>query len=105
MCDGDRGSLLTTSAVGTTPPRGGGVGQGRSDADTDAVADADVDDEGEAKEGGDVGEDEELIGMGEDDTLDAVGGICGEGDEGRGGGLDIERPPRRPFTQPSLISH
>ena len=48
---------LTISTVGTTPSQWGGVSHGRSDADVEADADADKDDEGEAREGGDVGED------------------------------------------------
>ena len=51
LCDNDRGSLLTTSTVGTTPPLGGGVGRDRSDADMDADTDADADEEGETREG------------------------------------------------------
>ena len=34
----------------------GGVGHGRSDADADDDADANADEEGEAREGGDLGE-------------------------------------------------
>ena len=60
----------------------GRFGRGRSDADADA------DEEGEARKGGDLGEDEELIWRGGDDTVDAAGGRCGGGAEGRGGGPD-----------------
>ena len=42
----------------------------------DADADADTDEEGEAREGGDVGKDGELIKRGGDDTVDAAGGSC-----------------------------
>ena len=38
--------------------RRGGVGPSRLDADTDADADADTDEEGEAREGGYLGEEE-----------------------------------------------
>ena len=68
-------------------------------------ADADADKEGEAREGGDLGEYEDLIGRGGDDTVDAVGGLCIWGAEGQGKGLDIERPPPRPSPRPSLIYH
>ena len=50
-----------------------GVHTHRSDAD----ADANADEEREAREGGDLGKDEELIGRGGDDTVDAAGGRCG----------------------------
>ena len=53
----------------------GGVGRGRSYA----YADADTDEEVEAKEGVDVVEDEELIGRGGDDTVDAASGRGGMG--------------------------
>ena len=75
---------LTTSTVSTMPPRGGGFGRGRSDAN----ADANMDKEGEARKGGDLGEDKQLIGRGGDDTVDAVGGHCRGRDGGRGGELD-----------------
>ena len=52
----------------------------------DANADANSDEEGETKEGGDLGEDEELIWRGGDDTVDAAGGRCIGGAKGRGGG-------------------
>ena len=45
----------------------------------DTEADADADKEGEAREGGDLGKDKELIGRGEDDMVDAAGGRCGGG--------------------------
>ena len=41
-----------TFMVGTTPPGGRGVGRGRSDVN----ADAELDEEGEAREGGNLGE-------------------------------------------------
>ena len=44
--------------------------------DADADVDADTNEEGEAREGGDLGEDKELIGRGGDDTVDAAGGLC-----------------------------
>ena len=81
----DCGSHLATSTVGTTPPREGGVGSGRSDANTDG--------EGEAREGGNVGEDEELIGRCGDDTVYAAGG-CGRG-EARGKVKDHTRRLQR----------
>ena len=71
----------------------------------DADTDSDVDEEGEAREGGDLGEDEELIGRGGADTVDAAGGRCMGGAEGQGGVPDIERPPRQPSPRPMLISH
>ena len=73
----------------------------RSDVD----ADADADEEGEAREGGDLGKDKELIGMGGDYTVDAVGRCCMGGTGGRCRRPDIERPPRWPSPQPSIISH
>ena len=72
--------------VGTTPLQVGGVVRSRSDAnaDTDADADANADEEGEAREGGDVVEDKELIGRGGYDTVDAAGRHSrGGGSEGR----------------------
>ena len=77
----------------------------RLDAYADADADADVDDDGEAREGRDLGEDKKLIGRGGDDMVDAAGGHCEGGAKGRGGGPDIERPPCRPSSRPSLISY
>ena len=65
----------------------------------DADADANADDEGEAREvreGGHLGEKEDLIGMSGDDTVEIAGGRCMGGAEGRGGGPDIEQPPSRP---------
>ena len=88
MCNRDLGFNLRTSRVGTTPPRGGEVGRGRWDADADTDVDADADEEGEAIEGGDLGEDEELIGRGGDDTVDVEGGRCWEGSGGRDRGID-----------------
>ena len=54
----------------------------------DANADANSDEEGETKEGGDLGEDEELIWRGGDDTVDAVGGLYMGRARGRGGEQD-----------------
>ena len=71
----------------------------------DANTDADADEEGEATEGGDVGKDKELIGRGGDDTVDVSGGNYMGRSEGRGEGPDIERPPRWPLPQTSLIYH
>ena len=59
----------------------------------------------EAREGGDVGEDKELIRRGGDDTVDAAVGCWGRRSDGRGGGTDTERPPRRTSPRPPLISH
>ena len=39
----------------------------------DADVGSDMDEEGDAREGGDVGKDEELIGRGGDDTVNAAG--------------------------------
>ena len=47
--------------------------------------DADADEEGESREGGNLGEDKELIGRGGDDAVDEAGGSCGGGSKGRGG--------------------
>ena len=70
----------------------------------DADADSNADEEGEAREGGDLGKDEELIGRGRYYTVYAAGGCYGGVAEGRSGGSDIERPPSRPSPRPSLIS-
>ena len=58
------------------------------DAYEDADADAGTDEEGEAREGDDLGEDKELTRRGADDTVDAAGGRCGGGTGGRGRGPD-----------------
>ena len=71
------------------------------DADTDVI----TDEEGEAREGGDLGEDKELIGRGGDDTVDTSGGRCMGRSEGRVGGPYIERLPRWPSPRPLLIFH
>ena len=47
--------------------------------------DADADEEGESREGGNLGEDKELIGRGGDDAVDEAGGSCVGGSKGRGG--------------------
>ena len=60
----------------------GGVGHGWLDANTDTNMDSDTDEEGEAREGGNLGKEEELIGRGGDDTVDAAGGCGGEGSKG-----------------------
>ena len=65
-------------------------------SDANADSDADKDEEGDAREEVNLGEDKELIGRGGDDTVDTEGGRYGGGSEGRDGGVDIERPPRRP---------
>ena len=49
-------------------------------------SDADANEEGEAREGGDLGKDKKMIGRDGDDTLDATVRRCGGGSEGRGGG-------------------
>ena len=54
-----------------------------------ANAEAGVDEEGEAREGGNVGEDKELIGRGGDDTVDTAGG------RGGGGGRGARRGDRK----------
>ena len=70
LCDGDRGLHLNTSTVFNMSPRGRGVGRGSLDADVDA----DADDEGEAREGGNVGENKVLIRRGGDYLEDVAGG-------------------------------
>ena len=77
--------------VATTPLRGGGVGCGRLDIDTDV----DTDEEVEAREGGNLGEEKELIWMGGNDTVDAAGGHCGGGGAGsrQGARQDVCRLP------------
>ena len=50
------------------------------------MSDADSDEEGEAREGGKLGDQEELIRRDGDNTVDAAGGNCMGGAEGRGGG-------------------
>ena len=94
LCNGDRGSHLSTSAVGTTPSQGvgGRVGHGRLGANKDG----DTDDEVEAREGGDLGEDEALIGRCGDDTVDAAGGRC------RGGGWGARRGARKGASRVSV---
>ena len=72
---------------------------------SDANVDADADEEGEAREGGDLGKYKDFIRRGWDDTVDAAGGRCGRGAEGLGRGAYIERPPRWLSPQPFLISH
>ena len=61
--------------------------------------DVNADEEGEAREGGDLREDEELVGRGGDDTVDEADGCC------RGEGADIEQMPRRPLPRSLLIYH
>ena len=51
----------------------------------DADVDANVDEEGEGREGGDLGKDKELIRRGGDDTVDAEGRRCGGGQGARQG--------------------
>ena len=77
-----------------------GVHKHGSDADADANADEEV----EAREGGDLGEDKELIRRGGGDTVDAAGVHCMGRDKGRGRGPDIGRTARQPSPQPSIIS-
>ena len=75
-----------------------GVHTHRLDADTETDADANADEEGEAREareGGDLGKDKELIGRGGNDKVDASGRHCMGGAKGKLGEADIERPPRR----------
>ena len=79
LCDGDCGLHLTNSTIGTTPLRGGGsaaVGRTTTQRRHDADADTGTDEKGEAREGGELGEDEELIGRDGDDTLDAASARC-----------------------------
>ena len=49
---------------------------------SDTDADADADEEGEAREGGNLGEDEKLIGRSGYDAVDAASGRCMGGSEG-----------------------
>ena len=65
---------------------GGGVGRGRLETDTDANADVDANEEGEARDGVEVGEDEELIGKSGDHRLYLAGGNDNGGAKGQGGG-------------------
>ena len=55
--------------------------------------DADTEEEGEAREGGNLGKDKELIRRGWDDTVDAVSGRFMGGANGRSGGPYIELLP------------
>ena len=65
-----------------TTVRRGGVGCSRSDVNVGA----DTDEEGESRQGYNVGEDKELIRRGGDDTAYAAGGRGGGGAEGKYGG-------------------
>ena len=61
--------------------RGGRVRHNRSDTHTDANADtnanANADEEVKEREGGDMGDEKELISRGGDDKVDAAGGHSG----------------------------
>ena len=48
--------------------------------------DSNTDEEVEAREGGELGEEEEIIRRGSDDTVDTAGGRCREGARERGWG-------------------
>ena len=95
-CNGDRGSYLMTSTVGNTPPRGWGsaaVGRTPMPTLTRMRMRRERREAREAIEGGDLVKDKELIGRGEDDTVDAAGRRCGGG-AGGGRGRGLDKAPR-----------